>query len=139
MEYKRFDDTIILRLDKGDEIVESLADISKTENIKAACFHGIGATDCFEIGVFDLEKQDYNRFAFTGNHEITSLEGNITFVDGKPYIHAHITCGNKDARVIGGHLFRAAISLTGEIFISIADGAVTREFNPEIKINRLSF
>jgi predicted DNA-binding protein with PD1-like motif len=139
MEYKRFGDTIIMRLDKSDEITESLVAVAAAENIKAASFHGIGATDSFEVGVFDLDKQDYNRFSFTGNHEITSLEGNISFFENKPYIHAHITCGNKDGNIVGGHLFRGVISLTGEIFINIVDGEVGRKFNPEIGINRLDF
>ena len=140
MEYKRFDDTVVLRLDRNDEITESLISVCASENIRAASFDGIGATDDFEVGIFDLEKQGYNRFTYNeGNHEITSLEGNISFFEGKPYVHAHITCADRNGKIIGGHLFRANISLTCEIYIDVANGEVGRKFDPEIGINRLDF
>jgi predicted DNA-binding protein with PD1-like motif len=91
------------------------------------------------VGVFSLEKQTYEKFSFTENHEITDLTGNITFVGNKPYIHAHITCAGKDANVVGGHLLEGFISLTGEIFINITDGEVGRKFDSELKINRFDF
>lgn len=139
MEHKRSAHTVILRLDRNDEIISSLEKIAEEENIKTASFSGIGATDNFTVGVFSLHKQTYEKFTFTGNHEITDLTGNITFVDNKPYIHAHITCSGEGAKVVGGHLLEGVISLTGEIFINISDGKVGRKFDEELKINRLDF
>ena len=40
---------------------------------------------------------------------------------------------------MGGHLNRAVISLTGEIFIQIVDGCVDRKLDPELNINLLDF
>lgn len=136
MQYKRFDSKIVLRLDKDDEIISSLLLVAEKEKIKAASLSGIGATDNFTVGVFSLEKQTYERFTFTGNHEITDLTGNITFVDNKTYIHAHITCSGKNAEVVGGHLLEGIISLTCEIFIDVIDGQIGRKFDEELKINR---
>ena len=62
MEYRLFDTTIIVRLDKGDRIAESLLTVAKKENIKAAEISGIGATDDFETGVFDPAKSSYVHF-----------------------------------------------------------------------------
>lgn len=139
MIYKRNENIIIVRLDKGDEITAALLSVAEKENIKAACFYGIGATDNFTVGVFSLSKQTYEKFSFTGNHEITDLTGNITYVDNKPYIHAHITCSGEGARVVGGHLLEGIISLTGEIFIIDAGCDIGRKFDSELKINRLDF
>ncbi|MBO4338902.1 MAG: DNA-binding protein [Clostridia bacterium] len=139
MEYKRYNDTLVLRLDKGDEIISSLAHVAEKERIKTASFSGIGATDNFTVGIFSLEKQTYDGFSFTGNHEITCLSGNITSVDGKPYIHAHITCAGENANVVGGHLLEAKISLTCEIFIDAVDGEVTRKRDEKLNINRFDF
>ena len=139
MEYKRYSDKTVIRLDKGEDIIESLIAVAREENIKAGVFSGIGATDSFEIGVFSLEKQDYDRFSFSENHEITELSGNITTVEGKPYIHAHINCASHDGKIVGGHLFKARISLTCEIFITEVDGEISREFDEELRINRLKF
>ena len=139
MEYRVFEDTILVRLDKGDKIAESLLCIAEREHVTLASVSGIGATDNLEVGVFDLEKSCYNHFAFAGNHEINSLAGNLTTMDGKPYLHLHITATGADGKVVGGHLFEATISLTAEIFLHLAGGKVDRKFDPTLGINRMTF
>ena len=46
MDYRRFGSTIVLRLDKGDEIVESILRLAKMENIRLATVSGLGGTRC---------------------------------------------------------------------------------------------
>ena len=139
MEYKRYCDKIVLRLDKNDEVITCLKAVAEKERITAASVQGIGATDNFTVGVFDLDKKDYERFSYTGNHEINVIAGNFTVVDNKPYVHAHITCTGKGGKVVGGHLFECFISLTGELVISLVGGEITRAFDPSVGINVLSF
>ena len=139
MEYRTFEDTIVVRLDKGDEIVQSLLEVAKKENVTLADISAIGATDSFIVGVFDLDKGDYNRIKYVKNHEINSLVGNLTTKDGAPYLHLHITCTNADGKVVGGHLFSARISLTAEIFIHLVNGSLSRKFDPDLSINRITF
>ena len=100
---------------------------------------GIGATDDFTVGVFDIAKKEYEKFVFSGNHEINALDGNITEKDGKPYIHLHITATGKGGKVVGGHLIKGVISLTGEIIITVTDGKITREYDETLGINRWKF
>lgn len=45
MEYKRFDNDIVLRMNRGEEIITVLKEISTLENIKLATVQGIGACD----------------------------------------------------------------------------------------------
>ena len=138
MEYKRYGEKIAVRLDKGDEIVSKIAEVCEKENVKAGYFSGIGATDDFTVGVFDIAKKEYEKYSYKGNHEINVLTGNVSFVGGKTYIHAHITCTGENG-VVGGHLFSGAVSLTGEIFIEVINGEITREKNEELGINTLVF
>ena len=139
MEYKRYKNHIALRLDKGDDITESIFKVAEKEGVKAANVSGIGATDNFTVGVFDIAKKEYEKFDSCGNHEINALTGNITEKDGKPYIHLHITATGKGGKVVGGHLIKGVISLTGEIVITLIDGKILREFNDELGINRWKF
>ena len=138
MEYKDFGKTIVVRLDKGDEIVKSLLDVAEQAHCPLASVSGIGATDDFEVGVFDTAKGDYDRFRHTGNHEINALVGSLTTKDGKPYLHVHITCAGKNG-VVGGHLFSGTISLTGEIFLQKIDGSTDRKFDASVGINKIVF
>ncbi len=58
MEYKRFDNTIIARIDKGEEILEQLKVIAINENIKLASINALGAIDDFTVGVYKIMKRN---------------------------------------------------------------------------------
>ncbi len=66
MDYKRFGDKIIARIDRTEEVHEKLREIALKENIKLASIYGIGATDDFTIGLFSLAKRDYKEKKFQG-------------------------------------------------------------------------
>ena len=139
MEYKVFEDTVLVRLDKGDEIVKSLLEVARRESLTLASVSGIGATDDFEVGVFDLDRSDYDHYRFHGNHEIVALVGNITTKNGAPYLHLHITCAGKEGKIVGGHLFKAKVSLTAEIFLHKGAGRAERRRDESIGINKIHF
>ena len=139
MEYKRFGDTIALRLDPGDEIVAQMLAVAQKENVTLASVTGIGGTDDVTVGVFDTEKKGYNRFAYSGTHEITSLTGNVNTMNGEVYAHLHITLAGADGRVVGGHLLRCVISLTAEIFLHTVGGKVDRRRREDLQINTWAF
>ena len=139
MEYRVFEDMILVRLDKGNEIAKSLMEVAKREGLTLASVSGIGATDDFEVGVFDLDCGDYKCFRFGGNHEIVSLAGNVTTKDGAPYVHLHITCAGEGGKIVGGHLFEAKISLTAEIFLQKGAGVADRLRDETLGINKIRF
>lgn len=139
MEYKVFGNQIVVRLDRGDEISESILKIAAMEKIALASISGIGATDDVEVGVFDTKKGTYNRFAFSGTHEITSLTGNLTTKDAEPYLHLHITLAGEAGKIVGGHLLRGIISLTAEIMITVVEGEAVRTYDSKLGINRIEF
>ena len=139
MEYKRFGSTIALRLDPGDEIVTEVLAVAQKENVTLASVTGIGGTDDAEVGVFDKEKKGYNRFAYSGTHEITSLTGNVNTMNGETYAHLHITLAGADGRVVGGHLLRCVISLTAEIFLHTVNGRADRRRREDLQINTWTF
>ena len=139
MEYNVFQDMIVVRLDKGDELTASLLAVAKKENLTLASVSGIGATDDFEVGVFDLARSDYEHVRFVGNHEISALAGNLTTKDGAPYLHLHITCAGDGGKIVGGHLFKANISLTAEIFLQKTNGNAERRRDDNLGINKIRF
>ena len=42
MEYKRFKDTILAKIDKGEEIIEKLMEICEKEKVKLANVNALG-------------------------------------------------------------------------------------------------
>ena len=122
MEYKRFDNTIIARIDKGEEILEQLKVIAINENIKLASINALGAIDDFK-----------------GYYEITSLTGTISTMDGEYYAHLHMSAGNEKGEVFGGHLNRAVVSAVCEMVISVIDGKVDRIYDEGTGLNIFKF
>ncbi len=57
MEYRRFENTIIARIDKGEEILEQVKIIALTENIRLASVQALGAVGKFTVGVFQTEQK----------------------------------------------------------------------------------
>jgi uncharacterized protein len=137
MNYKQYSNTVFVRIDKGEELVENLKNICKELHIMLGSISGIGATDKVTVGLMNTKTKKYQSKEFTGDHEITSLLGNITTMNGEVYLHLHITLGNVEHKTIGGHLTSAVISATFEGIINIIDGQVTREYSDEVGLNLL--
>lgn len=137
MEYKRFDHLIVLRVEKGEELVDTIRQVAIKEEIKLASISGIGATDDVSVGILDLRTKVYSDNNFLEPMEITSLMGNITQMDGDVYLHLHANLSDSKGRTFGGHLDRAVISATGEIFIQIYEGFVNRRKDLETGLNLL--
>lgn len=139
MEYKKYGQDIVVRLDPGDEILASLKEVCEKENVQTASVQGIGATNRFKMGVYDLEKQEYKMNVFQETAEITALVGNVTRNNGEVYLHLHMTVGDLEGRAIGGHLNEAYISVTGEIVMHLLDAEVTRKQDPQTGLNIFQF
>lgn len=139
MDYKRFDEKIIARFERGEEVHAALKEIALKENIKLASITAIGATDDFTIGVYKVDDKSYSEKNFKGIFEILAINGTITTKDGEYYPHLHITVADDKGNAFGGHLIGANISVTCEMVIDIIDGRVERKMSDEIGINLFDF
>lgn len=139
MEYRRFGDTIIARMDRGEEIIEQVRCIAEAEKIKLASVEALGALSDFHVGLFDVEEKKYHGNHFHGAYEIVSLTGTINTKDGEFYTHLHMSAADVNSNVFGGHLVDATISATCEMVIRVVDGTVDREFNEEVGLNLFKF
>ena len=52
MEYRKFGKTIVIRMDKGEEILEQLRVLAERETIQLASVSALGAVGDFTVGVF---------------------------------------------------------------------------------------
>ena len=135
MKYKRFENTIIARIDKGEEILEQIKEIALKEQIKLASVQALGATNDFTVGVYDPEEKKYTSNGFKGNFEIVSLTGTINTLDDNFYCHLHMSAGNEKGEVFGGHLNQAYVSATCELVINIINGSIDSYFDKQVGLN----
>ena len=99
----------------------------------------LGAVNDFTVGVFRTGEKKYYANQFTGDHEIVSLTGTISTMNGEYYAHLHMSAGNEKGQVFGGHLNRAIVSATCEMVVRVIDGQVERAYNEEVGLNLFSF
>lgn len=139
MEYRRFGNTIVVRIDRGEEILAAVKEIAGAEHIQLASVSALGATNDFTVGVYNVDEKQYHANDFKGNFEIVSLTGTINTMDGEFYTHLHMSAGDEKGRVFGGHLNRAVVSAVCEMVITVIDGVVDRRFSEEIGLNLFRF
>ena len=101
MEYQRFGDTYVIRLDRGEEVLTSLTDLCRRENIVLGSVQGLGASDHAVIGLYDLTVRQYHKIELKGPMEITSLIGGISTKNREPYLHLHVNLCCEDMHVVG--------------------------------------
>ena len=132
MKFRMDKSIIFMTLAKGDNINKTFESFAEVKGVGCAWLNGIGALENPEIGYYSLEDKSYYRKKFKGEYELTSLIGNITLKEGKPFSHTHITFSDTEFRVFGGHLFNANITAAGEFIMQFGSDEINREMNARI-------
>ena len=139
MIYRKDNNNIFVRLVRGENIFNKLYELIEKERIKSGWINGIGAIENIQIGSYDLVDKKYNKIVLNGVYELTSLMGNISYKEKKPFLHIHVNLSNHDCKSYGGHLFSAKINATGEFIIHITDINIDREYDDEIGLHLIEF
>lgn len=158
MQYRQFGDTYFVRIDRGEEVVESLIRFASENAITLAEISGIGAASFVEAGHYDVRTKEYSLCLFTDSmkrvadrskytqtvidtegFEILSLAGTFTTKGTEPYLHLHITLSDVRGVTHGGHLNSAIISGTCELTIKNFGGKIGRKLDEETGLNLFDF
>lgn len=139
MQYAKKDDTIVVRLDRGEEIIASLTEVCRREDVLFAQITGIGAADQATVGLYDVGEQVYHKRELAGPMEICALVGSASHKDGEVYLHLHITLCDPEMHCWGGHLNTCRISATGEIVLKTSDMNIGRRFDGQVGLNVYQF
>jgi len=137
MRFKKIENTYIIRLDRGEKIIESVKDFCTKNNIKCGYFSGIGALDEVELAHYIVENKKYTSKVFKQALEITNLNGNIATMGNEVYLHCHITLSDEEMKVIAGHLKEGKIAATCEIIFVKLDAKINRKHDEFIGLNLL--
>lgn len=121
MNYEREADRIVVRLDPGEEVLESLEKLRETYDIESGFLIGIGAVDHVVLGHYNVTEQEYTEEEFSGQYEVTSFLGNI----GPDKIHTHIQLGTESFESLGGHCSGATVSGTFEVVVILGETPLT--------------
>jgi len=139
MEYKRFGNTVVVRMDADDDIQDNVKRISELEKIRLANVSALGNAKYVTLNSYDQNVKQFFPNTFEGHYEIAHLNGTINTQDGNHYSHLHIVIGDMEGRAYAGHLSKAIVGTTLEMFIHIVDGEVDRVNSGEPGGNVLKF
>jgi len=137
MEYKKLGNSYVVRLEEGEEVIDSLKIFAGKEMIRGGFFYGLGAVNRVTLGYFDVEKKEYKERSFEEGFELTSLVGDISCSGEKIIVHAHVTLANEDFKVLAGHLGKAYVTATLELIFNPLEGRLEKKPDPETGLNLL--
>ena len=137
MKWTTSDDTCILRLEKGEEVLSTLTDFVRENDIRGGAILGLGAIRDLELGLYDPHEKTYIKRTFPEDMELGNLTGNISWFEGHPVLHCHVTVAAHDLKAYTGHLFSAVVAVTVECVIRPFSKKLTRARDEAIGLNLL--
>ena len=126
-----------LKLEKGEDIIDSIINYCKKTNINSGAIFGIGAVEKASLGYYDLKSKSYLTNNFDFNAEIINCTGNITINEqtDEHIAHIHMTIGDEKGKTYGGHLLpNNPISVTGEFVIFETATKLSRKIENEFQL-----
>ena len=126
----------VLRLDDGEDIIDSILKSARDSRSTMLICTGLGMITDFELGYFD--KGEYISKSYSEPHELLSIQGVISGY-GEHRVHIHVSVADREHRMFGGHLLRGKAWMANEIGILRLDGVrSTREIDPEKNVAMLN-
>ena len=116
----------LVRLERGEDIVEKLTVLTTEHDIPCGIVSGIGAVKNVELGYFDTIAGIYRRRSIPDTVELVNLAGNISYLDSRPFVHVHAVVADSEQKLLGGHLFKGAVAVTAEVYIQVIDTRLDR-------------
>ena len=138
MQFQKIDNSYIVHVEKGEKVMDTLTQFCIDSNITSGQLSGIGAVKNVDIGAYNITSKEYIHKIFDSILELLSFQGNVAIKDDEPFIHAHITLGNHDMEVSGGHLFEMEVAAVGEFIIHDFKDKTHRVLNEDIGLATLS-
>ena len=123
--------SLLARLDHGEEIIGQITDVARERKIKAAAISAIGALSQADLGFYDQAGREYRVRRVEVPMEITSCTGNISLLEGEPFVHAHAVLADSSGTVLAGHLVRGTI-FAAELFVQeLAEADLHRSWDKQ--------
>ncbi|TMI24610.1 DNA-binding protein [Candidatus Bathyarchaeota archaeon] len=137
MRFAKFPNRFVLRLEKGEDILDSIKRFAVSQKIANGFFEGIGSLSKVKLGHYDFKTKEYHWELFEDDLEILTLSGNISTLDKVPLPHAHVTLGRRDFTTIGGHLDEGSVANMVEIVLGKTPGKLVKARDESIGLNLL--
>lgn len=127
MTHQHIDGTYIIRIDKGEKVMEALTDFCEEKSIHGATLSGIGAVQFASCGYYNLEEKKYYFTQYEKMLEVLSMTGNVALKGGKPFLHVHAVFSGEDNTAFGGHVEEMEVGVVLEVMLTPLSNPIVRE------------
>ena len=103
---------LMVRLKDGEELIASLKGLSLDSGV---LLNGVGMLRDLELGYWNGTSYEITLIAEPV--ELLSLQGNFARKDEERIVHCHATVAKHGGAAFGGHVLKATVHNTAEIFI----------------------
>ena len=129
--------SFLLRLPYGEDLLLTLKRFCDENEITQGTLIVIGAVQQATVGYYDQEAREYRANSFNQPMEVVSCSGNISLLEGKPFVHAHIVLADSEGKpAAAGHLMEDTIIFAGEAFVQELIGEpLVRKFDEQTSLS----
>ncbi|MEW5803749.1 MAG: DUF296 domain-containing protein [bacterium] len=120
------------RLEHGADLLAELHRVCESESIRMGTLQVIGAVQRACVGFYHQREKRYQQITIPNPSEILCCLGNISFKDGKVFIHAHITLSDEEGNARGGHLMSETTIFAAEFQIQELQGKVLQRHEDSV-------
>lgn len=118
--------THIIKIERGELVLEKITQYCREQKIENATFTGIGAVDSLTCGYYALAEKKYYMTEYTDLVEVVSLTGNVLLKDDQPFIHAHGVFTDTTNQAFGGHIKEMRVGVVLEVVLHPLQSVIKR-------------
>ena len=94
----------LVRINTGEDLLDGITEYVTGAGIEAAWLTYLGAVSRASLRYYDQDQRIYRDFELDQHLEVLSGVGNVSLLDGSPFVHTHAAFAGSDGKAIGGHL-----------------------------------
>ena len=94
----------LVRLNTGEDLLDGITAYVIEAEIQTAWLTYLGAVSCASLRYYDQSQRVYRDFELDQHLEVLSGVGNVSQLDGAPFVHTHAAFADAAGKAVGGHL-----------------------------------
>ena len=138
MKHTKTGNTYIIKVERGENVINTLTDFCKAEGIENGYMRGIGAVEWVSCGYYELDIKEYHFTEYDEMVEVVSMTGNVALKEGEPFLHVHALFTNTKNEAFGGHVAEMRVGVVLEVVLEALPTKIERELDDEIGLYLMS-
>lgn len=107
--------TFVGRLATGTDLAGEIERFCAENDIGAAWVSCVGALQHTAYAYYDQAAKRYVENASDEHHEMAGFVGNVSPKEGRPFLHAHASFGNRQGGTVTGHILPGCTVWVAEV------------------------